>query len=117
MIWVGMTASALLLASGAHAANTKLAILLLSGAMGFNIFATVTWWATCIDLTRNFSGSLSAMMNTWGNIGGWISPILTAYIATRWGWTQALDFAALITLAAPFLWIFVNADEDLEAHV
>jgi ACS family glucarate transporter-like MFS transporter len=117
MIWVGMTASALLLASGAHAANTTLAIVLLSGAMGFNIFATVTWWATCIDLTRNFSGSLSAMMNTWGNIGGWISPILTAYIATRWGWTQALDFAALITLGAPFLWIFVNADEDLEAHV
>ena len=55
-------------------------------------------------------------MNTWGNIGGWISPILTAYIATRWGWTQALDFAALITLVAPILWIFVNADEDLEAH-
>lgn len=115
MVWLGMTASALLLASGAHAANTTLAILLLSGAMGFNIFATATWWATCIDLTRNFSGSLSAMMNTWGNIGGWISPILTAYIATRWGWTRALDFAALITLVAPLLWIFVNADEDLEA--
>jgi len=116
MIWLGMTASALLLASGAHAANTILAILLLSGAVGFNLFATATWWATCIDLTRNFSGSVSAMMNTCGNLGGWISPILTAYIATRWGWTQALDFAALVTLAAPILWIFVNADEDLEAH-
>ncbi len=116
MVWVGMTASAALLTLGAHTANNATAILLLSGAVGFNIFATSSWWATCIDLTRNYSGSLSALMNTWGNLGGWLSPILTAYIATHWGWTRALDFAAIVTLAAPVLWVFVNAGDDLEAH-
>jgi ACS family glucarate transporter-like MFS transporter len=113
-VWLGMTLSALLLAAGAHTRANTLAIVLLACAAGFNLFATSTWWATCIDLTRNFSGSLSAMMNMWGNLGGWISPILTAYIATHFGWTRALDFAALITLCACLLWIQVNAEEDLE---
>ena len=114
-VWLGMTCSALLLALGAHTPGNTLAILFLSGAMGFNMFATSTWWATCNDLTQNFSGSLSAMMNMWGNLGGWISPILTAYIATHLGWTQALDFAALITFIAGILWIPINADQNLEA--
>jgi ACS family glucarate transporter-like MFS transporter len=112
---LGMSASALLLTLGAHTTTNALAVVFLSGALGFNMFATSTWWATCNDLTQSFSASLSAMMNTWGNIGGWISPILTAWIATHLGWTQALDFAALITFAGAVLWILVNADQNLEA--
>jgi ACS family glucarate transporter-like MFS transporter len=104
-----------LLTLGAHAPANTLAIVFLSGALGFNMFATSTWWATCNDLTQTYSASLSSMMNTWGNFGGWISPILTAWIATHLGWTQALDFAALITFAGAVLWILVNADQNLEA--
>jgi len=111
---LGMTCSAMLLAAGAHTAQHTVSILLLAGALGFNIFATSTYWATCVDLTRNFSGSLSGLMNTCGNLGGWLSPILTAYIATRVGWTQALDFAALVTFAAGSFWVFINADQDLD---
>jgi MFS transporter, ACS family, glucarate transporter len=113
-VWLGMTLSAVLLTTGAHITNNAAAILLMSAALGFNMFATSTWWATCIDLAPNFSGSLSAMMNTCGNLGGWISPILTAYIATRFGWTRALDFAALVTFAAGVLWLGVNAEQNLE---
>ncbi len=113
--WLGMLSSAVLLTTGAHAENNTLAILLLGAACGFNIFSTSTWWATCIDMAPNFSGSLSAMMNTWGNIGGAISPVLTAYLATRFGWPRALDFAAGISFLAVVLWFWVNADENLEA--
>lgn len=113
-VWVGVACSATLLWAGAHIEQNTLAILLLAGACGFNLFATATWWAACNDLTRKFSGSLSGLMNMFGNLGGWLSPIMTAYIAARLGWTQALDFAALITLAAGLLWVLVNANEHLE---
>jgi ACS family glucarate transporter-like MFS transporter len=113
-VWLGMALSALLLTAGAHTQANTLAIILLACAAGFNLFATSTWWATCIDLTGNFSGSLSAMMNMWGNLAGALSPILTPYIATRFGWTRALDFAALITFLACLLWIMVNAEGNLE---
>jgi len=114
-VWVGMTCSALFITAGAHTRANSAAVVLLSAALGFNIFATSTWWATCNDLTQNFCGSLSAMMNMCGNLGGWVSPILTAYIATHLGWTQALDFAALVTFAACILWIPINAEQNLEA--
>lgn len=114
IVWIGMTCSAILLSLGAHTRDNTLAILLLSGAMGCNLFATPTWWATCIDLAPNFSGSLSAMMNTSGNLGGWLSPILTAYFATHFGWTMALDFAALVTACSGALWFMVDAARSIE---
>ncbi len=113
-VWFGVACSATLLWLGSHTASNTPAILLLAVAAGFNVFSTATWWATCIDLTRNFSGSLSGLMNMCGNLGGALSPIVTGYLAVRVGWTQALDFAALVTLAAGLLWALVNADEDLE---
>jgi ACS family glucarate transporter-like MFS transporter len=114
IVWTGMTCSAVLLSLGAHTADNTLAILFLAIAMGFNMFATPTWWAACIDLAPNYSGSLSAMMNTSGNLGGWLSPILTAYIATHFSWTAALDFAALIAGCAGALWFLVDAAHNLE---
>ena len=111
-VWIGMGFSAMLLWTGSHTLNNTAAILMLALAAGFNFFASPSWWATCIDLTPSYSGSLSGLMNTFS--GAWLAPILTAYIATRFGWTKALDFAALLTAIGAFLWIFVKADENLE---
>jgi len=113
--FAGMAVSAGLLATGAHMANNTAAIALMACATGFNLFATSTWWATCIDLSRDFSASLSSLMNMCGNLGGAVSPILTAYLATRFGWTAALDFAALVTLVGGLLWVTVDAERPIEA--
>ncbi len=114
-VWVGMTCSALLLWAGSHTVNNSAAILLLAGAAGFSHFAAPSWWATCIDLAPNHSGSLSGLMNTCANLAGGIAPILTARIATVFGWTKALDFAALVSFTAGIVWVFVNANDNLEA--
>jgi ACS family glucarate transporter-like MFS transporter len=116
-VWVGLISSTALLWLGSHAADNKLAILFLAAAAGLIGFATTGWWAACNDLSQNFSGSLSGLMNMGGNLGGWISPVLTAYIATHFGWMRALDFAGLLTLVAGALWFLVNADQRLEQSV
>jgi MFS transporter, ACS family, glucarate transporter len=113
-VWVGVAFSALMLPAGGYVANNALAILLLAGASGFNLFATTTWWAACNDITPNFSGSLSGFMNMSGNLGGWLSPILTAAIATHFGWNMAFNFAGLMTLMSGLLWLLVRADETVE---
>lgn len=114
-VWLGVVLSAVTLAAGARIADNTYAIVLLALAAGFNLFATPTWWATCNDLAPELSGSLSGLMNMGGNIGGWLSPILTAAIAVHFGWVDALYFGSLLTLAAGFLWIFINAHERLLA--
>ena len=110
-----MFSSGLLLLLGSHAPNRITAILLLALGAGFNMFAATTFWATCIDLTEEFTGSLSGLMNTFGNLGGWTSPILTAYIATHFGWERALDCAAAISIASGVFWFLVRADRSLDS--
>ncbi len=110
----GMTLSAVLLLGGSHATGNISAVLLLSAAAGLSSFAAPSWWATCIDMTPNYSGSLSGVMNTCANIAGGLAPVVTARIATQFGWTQALDLAAAVSFAAGVIWLFVNADSKLE---
>jgi ACS family glucarate transporter-like MFS transporter len=113
-VWLGMACSALLVWVGCNTANNALSIILVAAGAGFNMFANITWWATCIDLTPSYAASLSGLMNMCGALSGGLAPILTAYISTKYGWPAALDFIALLSLIAGILWTFVKADEKLE---
>jgi ACS family glucarate transporter-like MFS transporter len=113
-VWIGMVASAALLWFGSSASNRWTAIALLAASCGFNMFGAASFWAACIDLTQDFTASLSGLMNTFGNLGGWLSPILTAFIATHFGWQKALGFAAVVTLVSAVCWIFVDSSAPIQ---
>jgi ACS family glucarate transporter-like MFS transporter len=112
-VWVGMFCSAGFLWAGGHASNKVTAILLLAAAAGFNMFASATFWAACIDLSERFSGSLGGLMNTFGNLGGWLSPIVTAYVASSLGWTAALTVASVVTFASGLSWLFIDTSKPV----
>jgi ACS family glucarate transporter-like MFS transporter len=112
-VWVGMFSSAILLWEGAHAGNKVTAILLLAAAAGCNMFAAVTFWAACIDLGREYSASVAGLMNTFGNLGGFFSPIVTAYIASAFGWTSALTLAACVTVVSGLSWLAVDSTRGI----
>jgi ACS family glucarate transporter-like MFS transporter len=114
-VWIGMACSAILVLVGCNSSNNAAAILLVAAGAGFNMFANVTWWAACIDLTPNYAASLSGLMNMFGGLAGGFAPVLTAYISSAFGWPAALDFIAVLSLLAGSLWFFVKADENLEA--
>jgi len=114
--WVGLGLASTFLLLGSHVEGNSPAIVLLAMGGGFLGFANTSWWAACIDLAPHHSGPLAGLMNMGGNLGGWISPVLTAYIATRFGWSSALDFAAVTTLLAGVAWFMVDADINLEAQ-
>jgi nitrate/nitrite transporter NarK len=115
-VWVGMFSSAILLWEGAHAGNKVTAIFLLAAAAGCNMFASVTFWAACIDLGHEYSGSVAGLMNTFGNLGGFFSPIVTAYIASAFGWTSALTLAALVTVVSGLCWLAVDSTRGIGDH-
>ncbi len=113
-IALGMIASAVLLWAGSNARDTFLAVILLAAGAGFNLFAAVSFWAICIDLTKEFTASVSGLMNTCGNLGGWLSPIVTAYLADKYGWKSALLCASVVSLGSAFFALRINADESLD---
>jgi ACS family glucarate transporter-like MFS transporter len=113
-VCMGMFASAALMWTGAGASSSRLAVTLLALGAGCNMFSATTFWATCIDVTDQSTGSLSGLMNTFGNLGGWLSPIVSAYVATRFGWNRALDCAAVVSIASGLFFLMVRADQKVD---
>jgi ACS family glucarate transporter-like MFS transporter len=111
VLWLGVLCSAALLWGGTHTRYNNLALLQLAVAAGFNFAASSVLWVTCNDIAAEFSGTVSGIMTTFGSLGGWLSPIVTAAVAIQFGWTAALDLAALVTLASGLAWLLVDAGQ------
>jgi ACS family glucarate transporter-like MFS transporter len=105
----GTFGSGFLLIAGARVAQAQLAVILLGLAAGSLNFALTNWWATINDISPGNSGTLSGIMNTAGSLGGVVSPMMTPWIAGRFGWTHALDFAAAVVMSAGVLWLLIRS--------
>jgi MFS family permease len=111
---VSIAGSALLLLSGSHTPNNTAALLQLSIAAGFNFAASAILYTACTDISTKISGSVSGIMATFGSLGGAASPVVTVFIATKFGWSYALDFAGLVTMVSGLAWFFIDAGASIE---
>jgi sugar phosphate permease len=65
-------------------------------------------WAVTLDVGGEFAGSVSAVMNTMGNIGAAIAVGITAWLATHYGWAWAFGVVAALGAAAGALMLKVD---------
>jgi MFS transporter, ACS family, glucarate transporter len=70
-------------------------------------------WAIPLDIGGDFAGSVSAVMNTAGNIGGAISPILLAYLVESFGWDLPFLVAAGLCLLGAILFWRIDANRRI----
>jgi sugar phosphate permease len=70
-------------------------------------------WAVTLDIGGNYAGSVSAIMNTFGNVGGAIASAATGYIVTASGWTPAFMVLAILSLIAALLFLRIDASRPL----
>ena len=80
------------------------------GALGMTFNAS---WAACLDIGGRYSGSVSGWMNLWGNIGGVLAPVVTAWIATRYSWRAAILTTAASAAIGVVAWFLVRPDNSL----
>ena len=66
-------------------------------------------WAIPLDIGADYAGSVSAVMNTCGNIGGAVSPALLAYLVRDYGWNVPFVFTAVLCLIAAALFSRIDA--------
>ncbi|HYP15034.1 MAG TPA: MFS transporter [Bryobacteraceae bacterium] len=60
-------------------------------------------WAVALDIGGDYSGSVSSVMNTLGNIGGASSAVAIGYLATHFGWNWPFMVASLMCIIAAVL--------------
>lgn len=109
----GMALAALTILAGALIETPLTAILLLSFGAGFLYFGVGAYWNSTVDLSKRHAGTLSGLMNTGANIGGSLSPMLTPWLAERFGWPAALGTAAAVALIGALMWIKIRPGDGL----
>jgi sugar phosphate permease len=73
-------------------------------------------WAIPLDIGADYAGSVSAVMNTCGNIGGAISPTLLAYLVRSSGWEVPFVVASALCLIAAALFSRIDATKRIFAE-
>jgi MFS family permease len=70
-------------------------------------------WAITLDIGGDSAGSVSAVMNTCGNIGGAIGSALSGYLVVYWGWKAPFLVRAGLSAVAMMLYLKINASQRL----
>jgi MFS family permease len=69
------------------------------------------FWKAAIEVGKEDVGAACGLMNTGGNVGGFLAPMLTPFIASFAGWTAALAFGCVIAFAGVAIWFFLGTPE------
>ncbi len=100
---VGFTIAGAGMIPGVLADDFATGLLCLTLALAGLELTVAVSWAICLDIGGDFSGSVSAVMNTLGNIGGALSAVAIPYLATHLGWNWAFLTASVMCLVAAVL--------------
>jgi MFS family permease len=100
--------------AGAAVEQPRIAAVLIAVASACSMFTLAPSWASCIDIGRSYSGILSAAMNTTGQVGAVLSPIILAYVVQRFqNWAIPIYLMAGLYFMAAICWIFIRPDKPV----
>jgi ACS family glucarate transporter-like MFS transporter len=98
--------------------SPRAAALALSAAAMLSAWGVAPAWAVCIDIGGPHAGVVSGAMNTFGNLGGALSPLVTGYCLERWqSWETPLVTVAAFYLFAALFWWRIDAQDSLIERV
>jgi len=104
-----LAAAGLFTIAGTFVASPAAAAVLIALGGASSNFLLGAAWGTCLDIGGRRSGAVSAAMNTSGQVGSILSPILVAAIV-RWfsNWSAPLYLAGVLFLLGALCWIWVD---------
>ena len=95
--------------AGAFVASPVAAALLIALGGGSSNFLLGAAWGSCVDIGRRRSGAVSAAMNTSGQVGSILSPILVAQVVQRFSqWSAPLYVTGMLFLLGALCWLWVD---------
>jgi ACS family glucarate transporter-like MFS transporter len=97
--------------AGAAASNGQVAGMLIAVAGALSMVTLAPSWATAIALGGENAGLMGAVMNTAGQVGGILCPIVVAYLVKQYGdWSLPIYVLSGIYAAAALCWLFIRPD-------
>jgi sugar phosphate permease len=109
------TTAALLFASTLAPAPAAKA-LLLALALGSADLSLSACWAAPLDVAAAHAGVITGFMNTFGNLGGLLCPLVVGWAVERQhSWTLPFYITALVYVAGAMAWLAIDPDRPIGA--
>jgi MFS family permease len=111
---VAMSLSAVLLFIGTGLRSAELTGILMALALGLAASTDAAYWAATIDAGGKEAGAAGGLLNTGGNIGGFLAPVVTPWIASQFGWSAGLYFGCVVVSISIGVWFFIDLERRVE---
>jgi MFS family permease len=104
-----MAAAGLFTIAGAFVESAVAGAILIALGGASSNFLLGAAWGTCVDIGGRRSGAVSAAMNTSGQVGAILSPILVAFVVQRFSqWSAPLYVTGVLFLFGALCWVWVD---------
>lgn len=111
IVVTGMVLAACLGVRGVNANGLMSIACYLAASMAALGMCEGVFWTTATDIAGRARGFSGAFMNTGGNLGGLISPVLTPYMAEQMGWPNAIKVACAVVGLGGAVWFLIRPAE------
>ena len=102
-----IAASAMLSVPSCH--DPFIAVVLISVAVAATMLSLAGAWATCMDIGREHTGMVGAAMNTSGQVGSLLCPLIVAYSLQWFGnWNITIYLMGILFLAGAACWWLID---------
>jgi ACS family glucarate transporter-like MFS transporter len=107
-----LMALCMFLVTGMH--NAMACALTISMASFFGDLTLSSCWAVCMDVGHEYAGTITGIMSTSGNIGGFLFPIVTGFLVQSTGnWKVPILVSGTIFLIGSMLWLMVDSRKSI----
>ena len=106
----GMLASAVLLAVATRARGQFEVVALFFLAHAAIGLCEAPTWVAGLEIGGRCCGTSGAIVNTGGNLGGLLAPVVTVYVAEHYGWGAGFVVASLVCLIGVMLWLSIRLE-------
>jgi len=109
----GFLLAAICIPLAIHEPDRYLSAALFGGAVFGMELVVGNAWAVTLDIGGSFAGSCSAVMNTFGNIGGAIIATVTGFIVKAYSWDAAFYVVVALAVLGALLFTQIDAGRKL----
>ena len=110
----GYSLAAMAMFAAVYAVTPVTAACLIAVAVAASMFTLSPSWAACMDIGGENTAVLSAAMNTTGQIGSILSPVVTGWIVYRFAdWQMPLEIMGGLYSVSAILWALVDPRKRL----
>ncbi len=98
---------------GAVSGNAHVAVACLALSFLCNQITEAAFWAAGISIGGRNAAAACGVMNTGGNLAGFVNALLVPFISGLLGWTAAIVTGTVFAFISATLWLFIRADRPV----